>query len=229
MTKIFGVYTHARPNGIVFYVGKGTRDRSSPKGRRTAWHKHVVDKYGHENIKVRFYACSSEVNAFKRERKMIKNYRNNGIVLVNITDGGEGAAGRILTKGQRDQIRDKLKGRSRPAHVKEKLSKSAKKAWKTSREKYLAALRKAAKDPKVREKRKQIALENWKDPERRKKFGKFMKKQWGTKKFRNSQIAKFTKASKRKEVREARIKLGLELWQRPEFRRKMARGHSKET
>ena len=98
----FCVYTHSRPDGSVFYVGKGVEKRAHDfaPSRRTLHHKNVVSKYGRENIKVHVIPCMSETEAFMLERVHIKIARDAGKTLVNLTDGGEGGSGRKFTKEQ---------------------------------------------------------------------------------------------------------------------------------
>jgi hypothetical protein len=101
-TQEFYVYTHARPDGTVFYVGKGTARRAwdfSPS-RRTAHHKNITAKYGVDSIRIVVFPAASEQLAFQLERAMIHQMRAAGAVLVNLTDGGEGVSGRRMTEVQ---------------------------------------------------------------------------------------------------------------------------------
>lgn len=109
-TAQFCVYIHSRPDGSPFYIGKGVRRRAYDfaPSRRTAWHKNIVAKYGKENIKVRIIPCMDEAEAFFLERIQIKLARKNGITLVNLTNGGEGASGH---KANENQLAGLAKGR----------------------------------------------------------------------------------------------------------------------
>jgi len=92
----FYVYTHARPDGTIFYVGKGKGRRAwdfSPK-RRTRHHRNIAVKHGLSNILVVLHLCETEEAAFALERAMIARFRAEGMRLINLTSGGEGAAGR---------------------------------------------------------------------------------------------------------------------------------------
>lgn len=94
----FYVYTHARPDGSVFYVGKGSRRRAwdfSPS-RRPVHHLNIVKKYGRDAISIQVIPCDSEEAAFALERQMIADLRAAEVALINRTDGGEGAAGRPI-------------------------------------------------------------------------------------------------------------------------------------
>ncbi|MDD2865058.1 MAG: NUMOD3 domain-containing DNA-binding protein [Methylococcales bacterium] len=95
MTKQFYVYTHAKPDGSIFYVGKGLKRRTDSISRDNNHHKNIVKKYGKENIIVKTMLCRSEQHALDLEVRMIAALRNGGVKLVNLTDGGEGTCGYI--------------------------------------------------------------------------------------------------------------------------------------
>lgn len=110
----FYVYTHARPDGSVFYVGKGRGRRAwdfSPT-RRTAHHRNIVEKYGLLAIRVEVYPAASEDDAFAEERRLIAELKASGIALINLTDGGEGVSGRLMTDASRAAL-ERGRGRSR--------------------------------------------------------------------------------------------------------------------
>ena len=106
MTKQFCVYIHKRPSGEPFYVGKGLVSRAYDfaPSRRTEWHKNVVKKHGRENIIVDVIPCMYEKEAFELEKVHIKLARDNGHQLVNLTDGGEGASGHVMTDKQKEAL-----------------------------------------------------------------------------------------------------------------------------
>jgi len=122
-TSKWCVYLHSRPDGSVFYVGKGLRHRAFDfaPSRRTNHHKNIVNKYGRSNIGVCLVPCASEHEAFLLERAHIKMHKTLGRELVNLTDGGEGVGGRPATAKQLEGL--KL-GRGRSAYS--RLSDSAK-------------------------------------------------------------------------------------------------------
>lgn len=89
MSSSFYVYTHRKPNGEVFYVGKGSGDRyKSKKDRSQHWHR-VVKKHGYtarielENL--------TEKDALSKEIELISYYGMEN--LCNHTKGGEGISG----------------------------------------------------------------------------------------------------------------------------------------
>lgn len=91
--KQFYAYVHARPDGRVFYVGKGHGKRAQHLRKRSDYHQNVINKYGAENILIGKLDCSSEKIAFDLEKGLIKCLMRMGVVLVNQTLGGEGASG----------------------------------------------------------------------------------------------------------------------------------------
>ena len=102
-SKSFYAYTHSRPDGSVFYVGKG-------RGRR-AWnfthgrnphHRSIIKKHGPENIIVTIHPCEDEDAAFALEQKMIANHPE----LANMTAGGEGSSGRPISDKTRAAFDD---------------------------------------------------------------------------------------------------------------------------
>ncbi len=105
MHKQFYVYIHKKPDGMPFYVGKGTGNRAYQFSKRTQWHKNIVAKYGKENIIIELVQCVDEKSAFDLERIYIKQLRESGVELVNLTDGGEGASG--LVRGSQTETHKK--------------------------------------------------------------------------------------------------------------------------
>ena len=90
---IFYAYVHCRPDGRVFYVGKGSGRRSITFSKRNAHHQNIVKKYGKENIGIGKIECSSEDIAFELEKGLLKCFKRMGVSLVNRSDGGEGPSG----------------------------------------------------------------------------------------------------------------------------------------
>lgn len=110
------IYQHIRlDNGLIFYVGKGCNDRAfSKKDRNKYWH-HIVNKYGYD-VQIIQKNLSLE-QSWSEERKLIKQYRDIGIDLVNVTDGGNGGPlfkGKKHTKISKEKISQKAKNRELP-------------------------------------------------------------------------------------------------------------------
>ena len=97
--KQWFAYEHLKPDGngsfIQFYIGKGDVNRvKSVRRKENPHHTNIVSKYGEKNIKVVAYEFATEIEAFAKECELIQRYRNEqGIPLVNCTDGGEGSSG----------------------------------------------------------------------------------------------------------------------------------------
>jgi len=106
------VYLHAKPQGDIFYVGKGRGDRYLPSKGRNKHHKHIVFKYGSKNIEVAKIECSSHSIALDLEIGIIKCLLRSGVSLVNQTRGGEGALGRSVSEATRVRLKEKLSGKA---------------------------------------------------------------------------------------------------------------------
>lgn len=94
------VYIHRRATtGEVFYVGKGSRpDRAASKQRRNPiWHR-IVAKHG---IVIEIVACCIDDRAAQElERSLVAEIGRRDLgtgPLVNLTDGGDGHAGLIIS------------------------------------------------------------------------------------------------------------------------------------
>jgi len=103
--KTHYTYAHAKPNGTIFYIGKGIGRRAYSKNRNDYW-KRIVAKYGYE---VQILAhWDTEAEALDHEVLLISCMKDMGIELCNLTDGGEGATGYKHT----NEHKTKLKGNS---------------------------------------------------------------------------------------------------------------------
>jgi predicted GIY-YIG superfamily endonuclease len=99
----FYIYVHTFSNGTC-YVGKGKDKRAYSLKRNKYWHR-LNNIYGSPKIEFLFYT-NNENEAFKKEKEIIKEYRDNNISLCNLTDGGEGLSGYKFTMSK--EIRDKM-------------------------------------------------------------------------------------------------------------------------
>jgi len=112
----FYVYMYLRKNGTPYYVGKGKGDRAFRTNRRIRPPK--------DKSKIVFHTKDlSEDKAFALEVKLIAKYGriDNGTgILRNLTDGGEGSSGLIMS----DEFRAKRKEAMNKPEVKAKISRN---------------------------------------------------------------------------------------------------------
>jgi hypothetical protein len=116
----FYTYVHRRADtGEVFYVGKGKRERAYAKQRRGDYWDRVVAKHGLTvEIMAYFY---EEAGAFDHERALIAEYREAGVRLVNMTDGGDGASGAKRSEETKRRMSEAGKGKHPAPHWSEEM------------------------------------------------------------------------------------------------------------
>ena len=108
------VYTHSKPSGEVFYVGKGKPWRPYSRFSRNKLWLSVVDEHGDFDVNI-IEADMEEQEAFELEMLLIEELRESGLSLCNITNGGRGANGYRHTAETRAKISRANKGRPRSA------------------------------------------------------------------------------------------------------------------
>ncbi len=107
---MFYTYAHYTTEGRLFYIGKGHGRRAYFFHNRNKYWLNVVHKYGNPVVKILAKGLS-EAEALIHEIKLIKFYKDLGINLCNMTDGGEGTSGLKLSDEHKQKISAKLKGR----------------------------------------------------------------------------------------------------------------------
>lgn len=118
MGKIFYVYEDAKPDGEVFYVGKGTEARIR-QVKRNRWHQFICEKFP-DWTRTRVFE-GTEKDCFAKECELIAFYgrRDKGLgSLVNLTDGGEGICGAVLSDDFRKKNSARLKGNQYASGIK---------------------------------------------------------------------------------------------------------------
>lgn len=155
---MFYTYAHFRPDGRVFYIGKGSGNRYLSVGRSTYW-KNVVAKEGSFKSEI-LAEWSTEAEAFEHEKFLIKCFRDLGFSLCNLTDGGEGTSGRALS----DEVRDKLR------QLGERNPNCGKSLSQETRDRISASTKKSLSDPTVKAKMVQASKQRIHSDETRAKI-----------------------------------------------------------
>ena len=126
----FYVYEHIKPpTKEVFYVGKGSGKRARARSNRNQYWHNVVNKHGFE---VKFIVENiDEELAFLVEEERIDQLRRLGIKLCNMTDGGEGSSGLVLSDEVKQMVSQRFKGKKLTEEHKKKCSESLKKIKKS--------------------------------------------------------------------------------------------------
>jgi hypothetical protein len=99
---MFYTYSHATPEGRIFYIGKGQGGRAyANQNRNTYWHN-TVKKHGTPTVQI-LADWETEKDAFSHEVLLISCFRAMGYKLTNLTNGGEGGSGYKHTDEQREK------------------------------------------------------------------------------------------------------------------------------
>ena len=120
---IYYVYAYIRKSdGTPYYIGKGKDDR--------AYEKHSGIGRPNDKSKIVFLETNlSEVGAFALERRYIAWWGRKDLatgILLNKTDGGEGASGAVISQATRDKQSAAQRGRVVSDATKLKMSASQK-------------------------------------------------------------------------------------------------------
>lgn len=113
-TKGSYVYSHSKLDGTVFYIGIGysaNHKRAFQRQKRNQYWKRIVNKYG---LKVNLLLDGiSWEEAISWEKYLIGLYGrvqfNNGN-LCNLTSGGEGIVGRVMSDREKELVSKRNKG-----------------------------------------------------------------------------------------------------------------------
>ena len=91
---MFYTYSHATPEGRIFYIGKGKGKRAYDLNKRNDYWNRIVKKHGVPSIQI-LADWKTEEEAFSHEVLLISCFRNMGYELANLTNGGEGQSGMV--------------------------------------------------------------------------------------------------------------------------------------
>lgn len=140
--NIFYVYAHRRAtDGSIFYIGKGKGFRASNVSSRNIHWRRIVKKH---DYRIEFVKKEmDEKSAFELEEHLICELRLSGFTLANITNGGEGESGRIITDEAKAKMKEAKLGKAQsPEHAaKSAISRLGHKNSKESTEKSAAKRR----------------------------------------------------------------------------------------
>jgi hypothetical protein len=113
-------YIHTKPNGDIFYVGKGKGQRATSKhGRNPHW-KNVVNKYGYK-IEYLIKKIDEELSLLC-EIEAIDVYLRRGHSLVNKTSGGENPTWKLVSLETKAKMSLAQKGKKMSEEAKQKIS-----------------------------------------------------------------------------------------------------------
>lgn len=119
---IYYVYAYLRSDGTPYYIGKGKKSR--------AFNSHGSISVPKDKSRIVFLETNlSEVGALALERRMIRWYGRKDLgtgILRNMTDGGEGISGLIVSEETRRKLSDAQKGKKHSEETRRKMSKSQK-------------------------------------------------------------------------------------------------------
>lgn len=121
MQNGFYVYEHVRLDTMKpFYVGKGSKSRAYEKRRRNKYWNNVVEKHCYA---VNIIAKNlDEELAFLVEIEKIDQVKRLGIILTNMTCGGEGPSGYKLSDAQKEKVSKVHKGKVLSVYTKTKIA-----------------------------------------------------------------------------------------------------------
>jgi hypothetical protein len=89
---MFYTYAHYKPEGGIFYIGKGKGNRAYQMyGRNSHW-QNIVNKYGNPHVEI-LANWNTEQEAFDHEVLLISCFKDMKYVIANKTNGGEGTSG----------------------------------------------------------------------------------------------------------------------------------------
>jgi hypothetical protein len=121
MEQNFYVYEHRRKDtGAVFYVGKGCGRRAGNFSSRNRLWKQMAADAGGASVGYVVDKVDEEFS-FLVEQEYIDKLRRIGVKLANLTDGGEGNSGAVLTDEHKRKIAAAKIGKKRPPEVTAKM------------------------------------------------------------------------------------------------------------
>ena len=135
----FYIYRHTFANGAVYIgKGKGLRAYSLVRKRLPKWWATYV-KHGAPNIEI-LEGGLDDAQALAAEIKMIAELRLSDVNLCNLTDGGEGLSGYVVSEQTREKLRAANVGRVRSPETRAKIKAAKSEVSDATRSKIRTAL-----------------------------------------------------------------------------------------
>lgn len=226
--NVFYTYFHTRNDTQKpFYIGKGSGKRAHAVGRERNKHWcNIVKKHGHVvHIAAEW---STESEALEHEKFLITCFRDMGIELCNMTDGGEGTSGWVPTSENRSNIGAAAKRRWDDTDYKKRVSDSILLAQ-TDEVKIRRAtsIKRAHTRPEVKDRVSAAHKKLWTDLTYREKIIKSRLANKESPEERDIRIAKSTATKRTPEARAKTSEQTRLRWADPEYRMKMAISNNK--
>jgi group I intron endonuclease len=117
---MFYTYAHTKPDGTIFYIGKGQGRRAWSIAHRNRHWKFVVAKHGSFEVTI-LSEHETEKEALDEEIELIAHFKKFGF-LTNKTDGGEGWSGCTHTEEHKEYMRNLMLGREISQETRNKIS-----------------------------------------------------------------------------------------------------------
>jgi len=100
---MFFTYAHYKPEGGLFYIGKGKRRRAYAMDSRNSHWQNIVNKHGKPHVELLAH-WDTEQEAFEHEKVLIACFKDMGYELANKSLGGEGSSGYKFTDQQKNNL-----------------------------------------------------------------------------------------------------------------------------
>ena len=110
---MFYNYLHTKPNGEVFYIGKGKGNRAWSFYRKNPYWNNIVNKYGKPKVTI-LAKWEEENKAFEFEKFLIISAKHFNFKLSNKTNGGDGICGMKHSQVTKSKMSTKRSGKNNP-------------------------------------------------------------------------------------------------------------------
>lgn len=184
---VYGHYILGSENP--FYIGKGKEQRAWVTQHRNFLWKEIVAEHAYE---VRIIQNNmNEADALLLETKLIESYGRIDLdtgILVNMTEGGNGGMGVLMTEEYRQKLSNSARVRWQSDQYREKQSVSQSTSWKNKEIRNKRIARMSAPDVKI--KNSQSKKDMWKNPEYRKKNLDKRKQRWNDPEYKKYHLSK---------------------------------------